>query len=68
MVKAYLRYDLTDTFGVITSAANVLLLHGGKTAVAASLENVSIWNTKQGTQVRARWRRRQTLCCCIYHS
>lgn len=51
MVKAYLRYELSSTFGVVTS--NSALLHDttGKLVVTAALENVAIWNLRQGTLV-----------------
>ena len=51
MVKAYLRYELSSTFGVVTS--NSALLHDttGNLVVTAALENVAIWNLRQGTLV-----------------
>ena len=52
MVKAYLRYDLANTFGVVASNSNVVYDHTGKLAITASLENVCLWNVKQGTLVR----------------
>lgn len=51
MVKAYLRYDLASTFGVVTSNSNVVYDHTGKLVITASLESVSVWNVKQGTLV-----------------
>jgi U3 small nucleolar RNA-associated protein 12 len=52
MVKTYLRYELSDTFGVITSnGSNVLFDKTGRLALTASLENVSIWNIKQAAIV-----------------
>ena len=51
MVKAYLRYDLASTFGVVASNSNVVYDHSGKLIITASLENITIWNVKQGTLV-----------------
>ncbi|KAL0021070.1 hypothetical protein WJX79_008561 [Trebouxia sp. C0005] len=52
MVKAYLRYDLASTFGVVASNSNVVYDHSGKLIITASLENITIWNVKQGTLVK----------------
>lgn len=52
MVKAYLRYELSSAFGVITSGANILHDIAGKHVITAALENVAVWNIKQGTLVR----------------
>jgi U3 small nucleolar RNA-associated protein 12 len=54
MVKSYLNYELKDTFGVVAAPTGELLLDissGGKLAYSASLENVTIWNVKQGMLV-----------------
>lgn len=51
MVKAYLRYDLANTFGVVASNSNVVYDHTGKLAITACLENICLWNVKQGTLV-----------------
>lgn len=51
MVKAYLRYDLANTFGVVASNSNVVYDHTGKLIITACLENVCLWNVKQGTLV-----------------
>lgn len=51
MVKAYLRYDFTGAFGVITSSANPEFDATGKQLVTGALENALVWNIKQGTQV-----------------
>lgn len=53
MVKAYLRYEFTNGFGVITSNANILWDAAGQCVIASALENVAVWNVKQGSQVRA---------------
>ena len=53
MVKAYLRYEQTGAWGVITSA-NVCYDKSGKHLLTASLENVSVWNVKQAVLVRGR--------------
>ncbi|GAX85058.1 hypothetical protein CEUSTIGMA_g12478.t1, partial [Chlamydomonas eustigma] len=51
MVKAYLRYDFASAFGVITSAGNPEFDAEGKHIYTTSLENISVWNVKQGTKV-----------------
>ena len=51
MVKAYLRYDFTGAFGVITNSANPEFDATGKQIITGALENALIWNIKQGTQV-----------------
>lgn len=51
MVKAYLRYELSNTFGVINSSANLVYDHTGKQVVSAALENINVWNARQGTLV-----------------
>ena len=51
MSHTYLRYSLRDTFGVITSPeSNAVLTSHGKLAVAGALEDIVIWNIKQGVQ------------------
>lgn len=52
MVKAYLRYELSSSWGVICSNSNVTYDRSGKLLITSSLENVSIWNPKQGVLVR----------------
>ena len=56
MVKAYLRYELSQSWGVIASNANVCYDHSGSFLLTASLENVSVWNLKQGKLVSRRCR------------
>lgn len=54
MVKTYLRYVQQDSFGVITSSTgDVLYLPSseGRIAIVATLEDVSLWNIKQGVLV-----------------
>ena len=54
MVRAYLRYELAGSWGVITSGnSNVCYDHSGKFLLTASLENVSVWNVKQAVLVSA---------------
>jgi U3 small nucleolar RNA-associated protein 12 len=53
MVKAYLRYELTSSWGVICSNSNVVYDRSGKYLITSSLENVSLWNPKQGVLVGA---------------
>ncbi|GIL71861.1 hypothetical protein Vretimale_671 [Volvox reticuliferus] len=52
MVKAYLRYEFSAAFGVITSAANPTYDASGKLLFTSSLESISVWNPKQGTLVK----------------
>lgn len=55
MVKAYLRYELAGSWGVIASGrSNVCYDRSGKHLLTASLENVSVWNVKQAALVSAR--------------
>ncbi len=57
MVKAYLRYEAAGACGVITSNANILYDDSGKYLYTPGLENVLLWNIKQGIQVTCRTRR-----------
>jgi len=52
MVKAYLRYELADTWGVITSRSDICHAKNGKCLFAASLERVAVWDVKQAVLVR----------------
>jgi U3 small nucleolar RNA-associated protein 12 len=52
MVKAYLRYDLSDTWGVITSRSDICHDESGKFVFTASLEKVNVWSVKQAVVVR----------------
>ena len=51
MVKAYLRYEAGSTFGVLTSNAAIAYDQSGKLVITAALENVAVWNIRQGTLV-----------------
>ena len=52
MVQSYLRYEKDASFGVIASpSGNVLYDKTGTLAIVPALENVIVWNIKQGTQV-----------------
>ncbi|KAJ7550174.1 hypothetical protein O6H91_07G086600 [Diphasiastrum complanatum] len=54
MVKAYLRYDQADAFGVVVSSdANICYDNSGKLLVAGALEQLKVWNVKQGRAVHA---------------
>lgn len=54
MVKSYLRYSLRSTQGVVASPVHQVALDTeGKLAICAALENVIVWNPRQGTIVRA---------------
>ncbi|KAK9847198.1 hypothetical protein WJX84_005329, partial [Apatococcus fuscideae] len=52
MVKAYLRYELTETFGVVASNSNIAYDSTGTQVFTACLEGLAVWNVKQGSQVR----------------
>lgn len=55
MVKAYLRYEAANTFGVVASAAgNMLTDHAGKLLISPALEATHVWNPKTGALVRPR--------------
>lgn len=51
MVKAYLRYEHAAAFGVISSGCNVLYDASGKQLFTGALENIAIWNLRQGSLV-----------------
>lgn len=51
MVKAYLRYEFSSSFGVITSSSNPVFDAEGKLLITSSLESISVWNIKQGSLV-----------------
>jgi U3 small nucleolar RNA-associated protein 12 len=52
MVKSYLRYDLKNQFGVINSRqCNVVYDATGMLAISAALDDVLVWNVRQGVQV-----------------
>lgn len=53
MVKAYLRYEHTGAFGVVSSGCNVVYDASGKQLFTGALENIAAWNIRQGTQVWA---------------
>lgn len=50
MVKTYLRYEQHSSFGVISSA-NAIFGSNGKIAVTAALEDIYLWNIRQGVKV-----------------
>ena len=52
MVKAYLRYEHSESFGVISGSG--ALAYDPKTHLLASaaLEDVAVWNVKQAGLVR----------------
>ena len=53
MVKTYLRYSLSASYGVITSpACNIAVDTTGTTLYAGALESVGVWNIKRGVEVR----------------
>lgn len=52
MVKAYLRYELGKSFGVVTSGTALDSESSGRLVITAVHENIALWNLRQGTQVR----------------
>uniref|UniRef100_A0AAV1V9J5 Small-subunit processome Utp12 domain-containing protein n=1 Tax=Peronospora matthiolae TaxID=2874970 RepID=A0AAV1V9J5_9STRA len=53
MVKSYLRYERSCSFGVISSVeGNVIYDASGRFAVAPALESAAVWNIRQGNKVR----------------
>jgi len=52
MVKAYLRYERAGSFGVVTSGPAPCYDASGKLLITAALENLAVWNIKQGSLVR----------------
>lgn len=53
MVKAYLRYELSSSFGVVSSEANIAFDASGKNVFASALENITLWNLRQSTAVKS---------------
>ncbi|KAG5188489.1 WD40-repeat-containing domain protein [Tribonema minus] len=52
-MKTYLRYVLHDTFGVIASTqSNAVFDKTGNLAITAALQEVAVWNLRQGTLLR----------------
>ncbi|KAF5835893.1 quinon protein alcohol dehydrogenase-like superfamily [Dunaliella salina] len=49
MVKAYLRYEFGGAFGVVNSGPAPCYDASGKLLVTAALENLAVWNVKQGS-------------------
>ncbi|KAE9032181.1 WD repeat-containing protein 3 [Phytophthora rubi] len=53
MVKSYLRYERACSFGVIASLeGNVIYDSSGRFAIAPALQDVAVWNVRQGNKVR----------------
>lgn len=53
MVNSYLRYEKESAFGVVASnCKSVKYDKSGKYALVGALENVILWNIKQGTSVQ----------------
>ncbi|KAG2527440.1 hypothetical protein JM18_003860 [Phytophthora kernoviae] len=53
MVKSYLRYERSCSFGVIASLeGNVIYDSTGRFAIAPALQDVAVWNVRQGNKVR----------------
>lgn len=52
MVKSYLRYEEAAAFGLVVSpGANVEYDSSGKLLLAGALEQLAVWNVKQGRSV-----------------
>lgn len=53
MNTTYLRYELSKTFGVITSPqSNAVYDSTGNLAISAALHEVAVWNLRQCSLVR----------------
>eukprot|EP00249_Psilotum_nudum_P021026 c27942_g1_i2 orf=1058-3220(-) len=53
MVKAYLRYEHAAVFGVVVSSdSNICYDNTGKLILAGALEQLAVWNVKQGRCVQ----------------
>lgn len=53
MNKTYLRYELSETFGVVASPqSNVVYDSTGNLAISAALHDVAVWNLRQCSLVR----------------
>ncbi|CAN0181823.1 unnamed protein product, partial [Ectocarpus sp. 12 AP-2014] len=53
MNKTYLRYELSETFGVVASPqSNVVYDSTGNLAISAALHEVAVWNLRQCSLVR----------------
>jgi hypothetical protein len=53
MVKAYLRYEHSGSFGVISGAGALAYDPESSLLAAAALEDIAIWNVKQASLVGA---------------
>jgi hypothetical protein len=53
MVKAYLRYEHSGSFGVISGAGALAYDPESNLLAAAALEDIAIWNVKQASLVGA---------------
>lgn len=52
MVKAYLRFEQAGNFGLISAAGALAYSGQGQLLAAAALEDIALWNIKQGSLVR----------------
>ncbi|CAH0521766.1 unnamed protein product [Peronospora belbahrii] len=53
MVKSYLRYERSCSFGVIVSIeGNVIYDSSGRFSISPALQDVAVWNIRQGNKVR----------------
>lgn len=50
MPKTYLRYNLLDSFGIISSCCSIFD-STGELLITSALENVNVWNIKKGNLV-----------------
>lgn len=56
MNKTYLRYELSETFGVVASPqSNAVYDSTGNLAISAALHDVAVWNLRQCSLVRDCW-------------
>lgn len=61
MNKTYLRYELSETFGVVASPqSNAIFDSTGNLGISAALHEVAVWNLRQCSLVRGRGKQTDT--------
>lgn len=52
MMKSYLRYEPSKSFGVIAAPqCNIMYDFSGNLAITGALQNICVWNLRQASQV-----------------
>ncbi len=52
MGKSFLRFELSATFGVISSPGSSIALIGDNSIACPTNDDITIWNTRKNTKVR----------------